>query len=151
MPLAVLFHLTTRSLVNLCWVIGHVLAAGILRGFVNRDDEWAWRIPIALQWALIPFIFVLMCFAPSTPYWLVRRGRIDEAKQAVARLHEPNAAIDDDRFVKEIEETVKMEKEMKTGGSFAACFRPQNIRRTEVATIIWVSQALLGYVVQFFA
>lgn len=38
------------SYVNLCWVIGQFIAAGVLRGFLNRDDQWAYRIPFAIQW-----------------------------------------------------------------------------------------------------
>ena len=36
--------------VNLCWVFGQVLAAGILRGMLDRQDQWAYRIPFMLQW-----------------------------------------------------------------------------------------------------
>lgn len=38
------------SYVNLCWVIGQFIAAGVLRGFLNRDDQWAYRVPFAIQW-----------------------------------------------------------------------------------------------------
>lgn len=41
-------YLTTY--VNLCWVIGQLIAAGILRAMLKRTDEWAYRIPFALQW-----------------------------------------------------------------------------------------------------
>lgn len=38
------------SYVNLCWVFGQFIAAGVLRGFLNRDDQWAYRVPFAIQW-----------------------------------------------------------------------------------------------------
>lgn len=38
------------SFVNLCWVIGQFISAGVLRGILEREDQWAWRIPYALQW-----------------------------------------------------------------------------------------------------
>lgn len=41
-------YLTTY--VNLCWVIGQIIASGILRGLVNRHDVWGYKIPVALQW-----------------------------------------------------------------------------------------------------
>lgn len=30
--------------VNACWGIGQLIAVGLLRGMVNRTDEWAWRV-----------------------------------------------------------------------------------------------------------
>lgn len=35
-------YLTTY--VNLCWVFGQLIAAGVLRGFLQRSDEWAYRM-----------------------------------------------------------------------------------------------------------
>jgi SP family general alpha glucoside:H+ symporter-like MFS transporter len=31
--------------VNMCWVIGQLIATGVLRGLLLRTDDWAWRIP----------------------------------------------------------------------------------------------------------
>lgn len=42
-------YLTTY--VNLCWVIGQLIAAGILKGLLNSDSEWGYRIPFAIQCA----------------------------------------------------------------------------------------------------
>ena len=36
--------------VNMCWVIGQLISSGILRGLLTREDNWAWRIPYAIQW-----------------------------------------------------------------------------------------------------
>ena len=38
------------STVNLCWVMGQLLASGVLRALLDRQDDWAYRIPFALQW-----------------------------------------------------------------------------------------------------
>jgi SP family general alpha glucoside:H+ symporter-like MFS transporter len=46
-PVAIRAYLTTY--VNLCWVMGQLLAAGVLRGFLQQDGQWAYRIPFALQ------------------------------------------------------------------------------------------------------
>ena len=47
-PIALRPILTT--FVNLCWVIGQFISAGVLRGILSRQDQWAWRIPFAIQW-----------------------------------------------------------------------------------------------------
>lgn len=44
------------SYVNLCWVIGQFIAAGVLRGFLDREDQWAYRVPFAIQWVRSPWI-----------------------------------------------------------------------------------------------
>jgi SP family general alpha glucoside:H+ symporter-like MFS transporter len=43
-PVALRAYLTT--FVNLCWVIGTLLGQGVLRGFLNREDQWAYRVPL---------------------------------------------------------------------------------------------------------
>lgn len=35
---------------QMSWSIGSVIVAGATYGFNKRDDQWAWRIPLALQW-----------------------------------------------------------------------------------------------------
>lgn len=35
--------------VNACWGIGQLLALGVLRALLTRNDDWGWRIPYALQ------------------------------------------------------------------------------------------------------
>ena len=40
------------TFVNMCWVIGQLLTTGILRGLLTRQDDWAWRIPYAIQWGM---------------------------------------------------------------------------------------------------
>lgn len=32
------------------WSIGSIIVAAATYGYNNRQDEWAWRTPLALQW-----------------------------------------------------------------------------------------------------
>ena len=48
LPVSLRGYLT--SFVNLCWVIGQLIASGVLVGFQTRTDIWGWRIPFAIQW-----------------------------------------------------------------------------------------------------
>jgi len=45
-PVALRAYLCTY--VNLCWVIGQLIASGVLRGVLSRTDEWAYRIVCVL-------------------------------------------------------------------------------------------------------
>ena len=97
-PVALRAYLTTY--VNLCWVIGQFIAAGVLKGMLQRQDEWGYRNPFALQW-MWPFPILIGCwFAPESPWWLVRHGRIAEARQTLVRLTSPaNTNFDPDATI----------------------------------------------------
>lgn len=59
-------YLTTY--VNLCWVIGQIIASGVLKGLVEREDDWAFRIPFALQWVREP-VLRRICLAHFRCSW----------------------------------------------------------------------------------
>lgn len=56
-------YLTT--FVNMCWVMGQFIAAGVNRSSVTRGDQWAYRIPFAIQWLWPPLILTGIIFAPE--------------------------------------------------------------------------------------
>jgi SP family general alpha glucoside:H+ symporter-like MFS transporter len=62
-PTALRGYLTTY--VNLCWVIGQFIAAGVLLGVQDRTDQWAYKIPFAIQWIWPVPLFILATFAPG--------------------------------------------------------------------------------------
>ncbi len=62
-PVALRAYLT--SYINLCWVIGIFISTGVLRGTVHRLDQWAYRIPFALQWIWPIPIMIGVSFAPE--------------------------------------------------------------------------------------
>ncbi|SMY28636.1 unnamed protein product [Zymoseptoria tritici ST99CH_1A5] len=68
--------------VNICWGIGHVIGSGILRGSLQIEGQWAYRVTFAIQWIWPSILIPLLFFAPENPRWLVRRGRLAEAKKS---------------------------------------------------------------------
>ena len=56
-------YLTT--FVNMCWVMGQFIAAGVNRSSVTRGDQWAYKIPFAVQWVWPPLILAGVIFAPE--------------------------------------------------------------------------------------
>ncbi|KAL2839503.1 general substrate transporter [Aspergillus pseudoustus] len=141
-PLALRGHLTSYA--NLCWTIGQFISAGVLRALVDNTTEWGYRIPFAVQWVWPVPLFLIALFAPESPWYLVRVGKIAEAKKALMRLSEPEHNVDYDAAVALMVHTDKMEKENTAGTSYLDAFRGTNRRRTEIACMLFLSQVADG-------
>jgi SP family general alpha glucoside:H+ symporter-like MFS transporter len=100
--------------VNACWGIGQLLALGVLRGLLSRQDDWGWRIPYALQWMWPVPLITIAWFAPESPWWLVRRGRHEDAKRSLLRLTSKNGNVnfDPDQTIAMMRHTIQLEKEV---------------------------------------
>ena len=136
-------YLTTY--VNLCWVIGHLIASGVLRAMVNNHTSSAYRIPFAIQWMWPPLLILGVFFAPESPWWLVRKGRITEAKRSLRRLtmaHEDEIVLE--KTIALIEHTNRIEQELKANTRYMDCFTGTDLRRTEICAIVWMIQAICG-------
>lgn len=77
--------------------------------------------------------------------WLVRHGRLDEARRSLRRLTSPDVAgFDVDATIALMEYTNRVEQEMVAGTSYLDCFKSVNLRRTEICCVVWVVQAVCG-------
>lgn len=112
----------------------------------NRDDEWSYRIPYALQWMWIPWLFVGIFLAPESPWWLVRKGRIADAKKSLLRLTSQNREtdFDADETIAMMVHTTALEKKITRGASYLDCFKGIDLRRTEIVCMVWAIQNLSG-------
>jgi SP family general alpha glucoside:H+ symporter-like MFS transporter len=130
--------------VNLCWTIGQFIAAGVLEGFIRRQDEWAFRIPFALQWALPLPLIVICYFAPESPWYLVRKDRLDDAKTSLRRLagNKTNAQINGQLAM--LVHTAKIEAQLERGTTYWDCFKGVDLRRTEIICVSFLGQILSG-------
>jgi SP family general alpha glucoside:H+ symporter-like MFS transporter len=143
--------------VNLCWVIGQFLASGVLKGVAERPDQWAYRIPYALQWLWPVPLMIGISFAPESPWWLIRKDRDEDAKKMLQRLTSPEKHPDfnADETIAMMRHTNELEKAASVGTSYFDCFRGTDLRRTEIAAMTWFTQAfcgasLMGYSTYFF-
>ncbi|KAN0090475.1 putative maltose permease [Hyaloscypha variabilis] len=138
-------YLTTY--VNLCWVIGQLIASGVLRALVTRPDQWSYRIPFAIQWIWPVPIMIGVLFAPESPWWLVRRGRQEDAKKALLSLTSSKNADDSfnvDQTIAMMVTTNELEKALESGTGYLDCFRGIDLRRTEIVCVTWTIQNLCG-------
>ena len=141
-PLALRGFLT--SFVNICWVIGQLIAAGVLQGLVSNSTEWGYRIPFAIQWVWCLPLFLVAFFAPDSPWWLVRKGRLADAEKSLVRLSPSSTPAETRLKLAMMVHTDNLEKAMKTESSFLDCFRSTNLRRTEIACMVLAAQELSG-------
>ncbi|BEJ10579.1 hypothetical protein CspHIS471_0100010 [Cutaneotrichosporon sp. HIS471] len=142
LPMSLRVYLTSYT--NMCFIIGQLIAAGVLAGLVHRTDEWAYRIPFALQWLWPAFLIPLLCFAPESPWHLVRVGQLDEAELSLRRLQRASANVDVKATLATIVHTNQLEEEITAGTSYADCFRGTERRRTIIACISFAGQVLSG-------
>jgi MFS transporter, SP family, general alpha glucoside:H+ symporter len=152
-PVALRGYLTTY--VNMMWGVGQLLATGILRALLSRNDEWSYRIPFALQWIWPVPLIVGIAFSPESPWWLVRKGRLEEARRSLQRLTSSPSDTELDNTISMLRHSDEIEKELSAGTSYWDCFRGINLRRTEITCAAWVIQAasgasLMGYSAYFF-
>ena len=129
-------HLT--AYVNFCWGLGQEIAIGVIMSMLKRQDEWSYRIPYSLQWMWPVPLMIGIYFAPESPWWLVRKGRLEDAKSSLLRLTnvDRQTDFDPDETVAMMVHTTALEEQTTAGASFLDCFKGHDLRRTEVSVVI---------------
>ncbi|TVY13978.1 Maltose permease MAL61 [Lachnellula arida] len=143
-PVALRGYLTTY--VNFCWGLGQVIGIGVIKSMLGRTDEWAYRIPYALQWMWPVPLLIGICLAPESPWWLVRKGKIEQAKKSLLRLTSLNKEtnFDADDTIAMMVHTTALEEKITKGASYLDCFKGSDLRRTEIVCMVWAIQNLSG-------
>ncbi len=129
-------YLTTW--VNFCWGLGQVIGIGVVKANLHRDDQWAYRIPYAIQWMWPLPLAIGVFLAPESPWWLVRKNRLHDAKQSLLRLTSLNREtdFDADETVAMMVHTTALEEKITKGATYIDCFRGTDLRRTEIICMV---------------
>lgn len=70
---------------------------------------------------------------------------MDEAKQALLRLTtRGDPSFNADATIAMMSHTNELEKQISSGTSYLDCFKGVDLRRTEVACIVWLVQTFCG-------
>ncbi|KAK4078080.1 hypothetical protein Purlil1_12049 [Purpureocillium lilacinum] len=109
------------SYVSQNWVIGQIVAACVLRGVLNVEAPWSYRIPFAVQWLWPIPVAIAVFFAPESPWWL-----------------------DIDKTVTLMVLTTEHEREAGSSTTFAACFQGTDLRRTIIVMGCYCMQIIAG-------
>lgn len=140
-PLALRGYMTVY--INLCWAMGQFLASGVLRGLLEHDGDLSWRVPIAVQWAWPVPICIAIFFAPESPWWLVKKGRFDEALDTLEKLS-TRTREQCKGTLAQMRHTMDLEHDIQSDAGYLDCFRGSNRRRTEICMVVFAGQQLSG-------
>ncbi|KAK9369877.1 general substrate transporter [Lipomyces kononenkoae] len=141
-PMVLRGYLT--SYINMCWAIGQLISAGVLQGLESRSDDLGYRIPFAIQWVWPVPILIAVIYAPESPWFLVRKGRLEEAEASVRRLTSSKAPSTPEQTVAMMVHTNKLEEEAESSESYLACFKGTDLRRTEISCFVFAGQVMSG-------
>lgn len=150
----VVFRGVAAAFVNLSFVIGQLVASGVLAGTQHRSDRWSYDIPFLVQFVFPMVILAVLPFCPESPWHLVRKGKHEKAERALRRL--ASSSVDSAAALAHIKLTTALEQEEERSESFADCLCGTNLRRTVISTMVYAIQPLagnflvIGYAVYFF-
>ncbi|RMZ15625.1 hypothetical protein D0860_01550 [Hortaea werneckii] len=141
------------SYINLCFVLGQLIANGVTAGTSRLKSHWAYSAPFAAQWFWPLVILISWPFAPESPWWLVRKGRTEDAERSLRRL--ASTKVDVRPTLAMIATTDQLEQELEAGTTYRDCLQKANLRRTEIAVGVYCIQVvsgvcLVGYATYFF-
>jgi SP family general alpha glucoside:H+ symporter-like MFS transporter len=132
--------------VNLCWGVGILLSSGVVKATIPIQTDWSWRLPFVVQWVWVIPLFIIVWFCPSSPWWLVRKGRLEEAEDALMSLTNPDVFSREDakNSVAMMVHTTELEKQVSEGTTYLDCFKKTDRRRTEIVMMVFAMQLLSG-------
>ncbi|TQV95279.1 maltose permease [Cordyceps javanica] len=128
---------------QMSWSIGQIIVSGATYGYQTRSDQWAWRVPLALQWIFPTPLLILIFLAPESPWWLVRRGRKAEALRSIERLGSKSEEQSHQTLAM-MERTVEIEAQQGGSPSLLDLFKGTDLRRTLITCLIYASQNFAG-------
>lgn len=75
-------------------------------------------------------LIIILSFAPESPWFLVRKGKLEEAERVVKRLESTASGRDPANVVAYMQRTIEIENSLTEGASLASCFKGIDLKRT---------------------
>ncbi|MEH7479726.1 MFS transporter [Neobacillus drentensis] len=126
------------SSLNVLWTVGYVVSN--LVGFYlqkSGTDSWRWMLVSAAIPAFI--VLILRIGTPESPLWLIKMGRVEEARAIVRKYIGPNAIID---------ETIK--ENTKTAFRTVDLFSKHLWKRTTFGSLFYLCQVVPYFAIYTF-
>lgn len=96
-----------------------------------------------IQLFFAAFLAVGLIWAPESPWWLIRKGRLEDAKKSLLMLYGPK--VDLDNKVSAMQITIDQEL-LEKKGNWIDCFRGTNLIRTLISCGVFACQHLVGII-----
>ncbi|KAH7254988.1 hypothetical protein B0J15DRAFT_559552 [Fusarium solani] len=112
------------SLVGASLLFGYSASAWAGYGFYHLDSPHAWRAPFAFQGLPALVLLVLLYWLPESPRWLMLKGRYEEARNNLLKLHTPEEA-----GVEFTQIRLQVEVDKNLEDSYWAMFANRNYRK----------------------
>lgn len=106
----------------------------ISRGTSEIQGEWSYRSLILMEYFFAVLLFVVYPFFPESPYFLIKKGKHDEARKSLNKIH----GAGDQNFIsielERIEKNVRFSEELAkvaaaNGPPYYQLFRGTNLVR----------------------
>ncbi|UJO18891.1 Major facilitator-type transporter ecdD [Fulvia fulva] len=138
-----------------CITIGLLIAACVNYAVQDRADTGSYRIPIGIQFAWGLILGGGLFFLPDSPRYFVKRGRVEKARNALARLRgQPQESEYIESELAEIVANEEYERSIIPAGGWiqgwANCFSGSvfksnsNLRKTILGTSLQMMQQWTG-------
>ncbi|GJC90829.1 high-affinity glucose transporter HXT2 [Colletotrichum liriopes] len=106
----------TLSLFQFWIIIGSLVASCVLQGTSYIESSWSWKAAVVTQFgpaALSLIIFIPL--VPESPYYLIAKGRLDDARQALIKIR-GKQDFNVDTEIQEILSTLEQERQASSSG-----------------------------------
>ncbi|CAG8947770.1 unnamed protein product [Penicillium salamii] len=131
--------------VNLFVNAGQLTAIGLGNTRFSILTPASYKVIFAAQWAFPCFIGLFSFFMPESPWYLCRKGQIEQAKKSLQRLHLKSANTD--LILGDIQTSIDAENSLaniQKDTSYRDCFRGTNWRRTRISCGMFAVQQFTG-------
>ncbi|KAG9103833.1 hypothetical protein FRC06_007645 [Ceratobasidium sp. 370] len=136
------------GILNSFYYVGQMTATGMMVSTGRWSHELSWRLPLWIQAVPAGINVVSIFFCPESPRWLYSRGRKDEARAILAKLHSATNDIHSpvvEIEMEEIEEKISLDGTDKRFWDFRSLFRTASDRyRTSMVVMIGAFGQLSG-------
>ncbi|KAI0908077.1 general substrate transporter [Ustulina deusta] len=130
------------QMLQMFWAVGSIIVGAVTYVYNPVLNDSAFKIPIALQWIFPTPLAILIFFAPESPWWLVRKGRLEEAAHSVGRLGR-RSKLNVGEAVAMMRRVVELEKSEKEP-NHVELFKGTDLYRTLIVCGVYAAQNLTG-------